>query len=126
MATTEATHYFLGYVSTGGRVIRAEQLEATGPLPRYWGARLRRFWPTNRPGRLNDPWNERSSVGRGRASVSLAVTPLLRQFDDLVASGMAVFDVNTHGGSEGRFAPVDLDTLLPAKVRGTDGLLVQA
>jgi hypothetical protein len=107
-------------------VIRAERLEAKEPLPRHWGVRLRRFWPGNRPGRRNDPWNESSSVGRDRGAVSLRVSPLLRQPEDLEASGMAVFDVHTRSEVEDLFDPVDLDSLFPSKMRGADGLLIQA
>jgi hypothetical protein len=88
--------------------------------------RLHRFWPANRPGGRNNPWNERSSVGRDRGAVSLRVAPLLRQADDLVASGVAVFDVCTSAGEEGRFPSVELECLLPAKVRAGDGVSVQA
>jgi hypothetical protein len=126
MATTEATNYFLGYVGTAGHVIRADRLEAPPPVPRHWGVRLRRFWPANRPGRWNDPWNERSSVGRDRGAISLRVAPLLREPADLEASGVAVFDVPTRSDLPDLFAAVNLDALLPAKVRGADGLLIEA
>jgi hypothetical protein len=126
MPTTEATSYFLGYVGPGGHVTSVDRLEATEPMPRHWGVRLHRFWPANCPGERNNPWNEGSSVGRDRGAVSLRVTPLLRQSDDLEASGVAVFDVATHSATPGFFPAVELDALLPAKVRGTDGLQIQA
>jgi hypothetical protein len=127
MATTTATIYRLGFVEADGSVRDALDLGPPSEALSAWcGVRLHRFWPANRPGEANDPWNRRSSVGRDRGAICLRVAPLLRTEGDLDASAIRVFDVCTRAENEGCFPPVGLDTLLPAKVRAGDGLLIQA
>jgi hypothetical protein len=126
MATTTAKQYFLGHVETGGRVRDHRELEPPEKAPRAWAIRLQRFWPANRPGEANDPWKRYAACGYDRGALSLRVAPLLRSPDDVDASAIRVFDVQTcHAESDG-FPPVSLETLLPARVRAADGVLIQA
>jgi hypothetical protein len=127
MATTTAPHYRLAYVEKGGGVRDHRELgPAAGPAPAYWAVRLSRFWPANRPGQRNDPWHQDSTVGRDRGALCLRVGPLLRTAGDLDATAVRVFDVSVRGATGVSFPPIPLDSLLPAKVRAGDGLIVQA
>jgi hypothetical protein len=126
MATTTATQYFLGHVGSGGRVRDHRELGSLEQAPKFWAIRLQRFWPANRPGQENDPWKLHCAAGRDRGAVCLRVAPLLRDGQDLEASAIRVFDVETTRAQADGFPPVLLDSLLPAKVRAGDGLLIQA
>jgi hypothetical protein len=126
MATTTAVQYFLGHVEEGGRVRDYRELRPPERAPRDWAIRLQRFWPANRPGEANDPWKRHAVCGKDRGALSLRVAPLLRCSSDLDASAIRVFDVETSRGEVDGFPPVPMETLLPAKVRAADGLLIQA
>lgn len=127
MPTTTATHYLLAYVDGEGRVLDHRALDwAPGPPPSFWAVRLRRFWPANRPGEANNPWRRASAVGRDRGAVCLHVGPLLHGPLDLDATGIRLFDVSVRRAAGDCFPVVNIDSLLPVKVRGEDGLLIQA
>jgi hypothetical protein len=127
MATTAAPHYLLAHVEEGGGVRSHRALGAAPEAPpSYWAVRLVRFWPGNRPGEGNDPWNRHSSVGRDRGALCLRVGPLLRTAGDLDATAVRIVDVAVRGGVGDSFPPILLDCLLSAKVRAGDGLIIQA
>jgi hypothetical protein len=126
MATTTAAQYFLGHIGPGGRVRDHRELGSLERAPRFWAIRLQRFWPANRPGQDNDPWKLHCTSGRDRGAVCLRVAPLLRSGEDLEASAIRIFDVQTNQPEGDAFPPVFLHSLLPAKVRAGDGLLIQA
>jgi hypothetical protein len=127
MATTTATHYALGHLEEDGGIRDYREMgRGPGVSPASWAVRLHYFWPANRPGASNDPWNLCSSVGRDRGALSFHVAPLLRGEGDQDAAAIRVFDVQTRPSAGGSLPPVLLDTLLPARVRAGDGLLIQA